>query len=38
VRDFHHYIEAIQSSIPINGDRYQHGEAIATSFAESTVN
>jgi hypothetical protein len=27
-----------QSSIPNSGDRYRHGEAIATSFAESTVN
>ena len=38
VRDFHHYIEANRSSIPNYGDRYRHGEAIATSFAESTVN
>jgi hypothetical protein len=38
VREFHHYIEVNQSSIPNYGDRYRHGEAIATSFAESTVN
>ncbi len=38
VRDFHHYIEANRSSIPNYGDRYRHGEAIMTSFAESTVN
>ncbi len=38
VRDFHHCIEAKRSSIPNYGGRYRHGEAIATSFAESTVN
>jgi hypothetical protein len=38
VREFHHYIEVNQFSIPNYGDRYRHGEAIATSFAESTVN
>jgi hypothetical protein len=38
VREFHHYIEANRSSIPNYGDRYRHGETIATSFAESTVN
>jgi hypothetical protein len=38
VRDCHHYIEANQSSIPNYGDRYRHGETIATSFVESTVN
>jgi hypothetical protein len=38
VSEFHHYIEVNQSSIPNYGDRYRHGEAIATSFAESTVN
>jgi hypothetical protein len=38
VRDFHHYIEANRSSIPNYGDRYRHGETIAMSFAESTVN
>jgi hypothetical protein len=38
VSEFHHYIEANQSSIPNYGDRYRHGERIATSFAESTVN
>ena len=38
VSEFQHYIEANQSSIPNYGDRYRHGEAIATSFAESTVN
>lgn len=38
VHEFRHYIEANQSSIPNYGDRYRHGEAIATSFAESTVN
>jgi hypothetical protein len=27
-----------QSSIPNYGDRYRHGEAISTSFVESTVN
>jgi hypothetical protein len=34
----HYYIEANRSSIPNYGDRYRHGETIATSFAESTVN
>jgi hypothetical protein len=38
VSEFHHYIEVNRSSIPNYGDRYRHGEAIATSFAESTVN
>jgi hypothetical protein len=38
LREFHHYIEANRSSIPNYGDRYRHGETIATSFAESTVN
>src|SRR5512135_2463250 len=38
VSEFHHYIEVNQVSIPNYGDRYRHGEAIATSFAESTVN
>jgi hypothetical protein len=38
VREFHHYIESNQSSIPNYGDRYRHGETIATSFVESTVN
>jgi hypothetical protein len=38
VHEFRHYIEANQSSIPNYGDRYRHGEAIASSFAESKVN
>jgi hypothetical protein len=38
VNEFRHYIEANRSSIPNYGDRYRHGEPIATSFAESTVN
>jgi len=38
VSEFHHYIEANRSFIPNYGDRYRHGERIATSFAESTVN
>jgi hypothetical protein len=38
VREFRHYIEANRSSIPNYGDRYRHGESIATSFVESTVN
>ena len=38
VSEFRHYIEANRASIPNYGDRYRHGEAIATSFAESTVN
>ena len=38
VSEFHHYIEANQFSIPNYGDRSRHGEAITTSFAESTVN
>jgi hypothetical protein len=36
--EFHHYIEANRAFIPNYGDRYRHGERIATSFAESTVN
>jgi len=38
VSEFHHYIEANRASIPNYGDRYRHGERIASSFAESTVN
>jgi len=38
VREFRHYIEVNRSSIPNYGDRYRHGEAISTSFVESTVN
>ena len=38
VNEFRHYIEANRSSIPNYGDRYRHGEAISTSFAESAVN
>ena len=38
VSEFRHYIEANGAFIPNYGDRYRHGEAIATSFAESTVN
>ena len=38
VGEFRHYIEANQASIPNYGDRYRHGERIASSFAESTVN
>ncbi len=36
--EFRHYIEANRTFIPNYGDRYRHGEAIASSFAESTVN
>jgi hypothetical protein len=36
--EFHHYIEANRAFIPNYGDRYRHGERIATSFAESVVN
>lgn len=36
--EFHHYIETNRAFIPNYGDRYRHGEAIASSFAESTVN
>jgi hypothetical protein len=38
VREFGGYIEANQDFIPNYGDRYRHGEAISTAFAESTVN
>jgi hypothetical protein len=38
VREFGRYIEANQDFIPNYGDRYRHGEAISTAFAESTVN
>ena len=38
VQDFSHYIEANQKAVPNYGDRYRHGEAIATSFTESAVN
>ena len=38
VRGFGRYIEANQSFILNYGDRYRHGEAISTAFAESAVN
>jgi hypothetical protein len=38
VGEFRHYIEVNGAFIPNYGDRYRHGEAITTSFAESTVN
>ena len=38
VREFGRYLEANQDFIPTYGDRYRHGEAISTAFAESTVN
>lgn len=38
VKEFRHHIEVNRSSIPNYGDRYRHGEAISTSFVESTVN
>jgi hypothetical protein len=38
VREFRHYIESNRAFIANYGDRYRHGERIATSFAESTVN
>jgi hypothetical protein len=38
VGEFYHYIEVNHASIPNYGDRYRHGEAISTAFAESTVN
>jgi hypothetical protein len=38
LREFHGYILANRRSVPNYGDRYRHGEAISTSFVESTVN
>ena len=38
VSEFHHYVEVNRAFIPNYGDRYRHGERIATSFAESAVN
>lgn len=38
VSEFHHYIEVNRAFIPNYGDRHRHGEAIASSFVESTVN
>ncbi len=38
VSEFRHYIEVNGAFIPNYGDRYRHGEAIASSIAESTVN
>ena len=38
VSEFRHYIAANGAFIPNYGDRYRHGEAIASSFAESTIN
>ena len=36
--EFDHYIAANAQFIPNYGDRYRHGEKIATGFVESTVN
>lgn len=36
--EFDHYILANAQFIPNYGDRYRHGEKIATGFVESTVN
>jgi hypothetical protein len=38
VSEFRHYIEVNGAFIPNYGDRDRHGEAIASSFAGSTVN
>ncbi len=38
VGEFHGYIAANKAFIPNYGDRYRHGERIATGFVESTVN
>jgi len=38
VREFRGYIAANRTFIPNYGDRYRHGERIATGFVESTVN
>jgi hypothetical protein len=38
VREFRGYIEANQHFIPNYGERYRYEEAIATGFAEPTVN
>jgi hypothetical protein len=38
VREFHGYIAANKTFIPNYGDRYRHGERIATGFVESAVN
>ena len=38
VEEFHTYIENNAHLIPNYGERYRHGEAIATGFVESTVN
>jgi len=37
VGEFHGYIAANKAFIPNYGDRYRHGERIATGFVESTV-
>ena len=38
LREFQGYIAVNRSYIPNYGDRYRHGEAISTAFAESTIN
>jgi hypothetical protein len=38
IPDCERLLEVNQASIPNYGDRYRHGEAISTAFAESTVN
>jgi hypothetical protein len=38
LREFQGYIALNRTYIPNYGDRYRHGEAISTAFAESTIN
>ena len=38
VDEFHGYIDNNSSAIPNYGERYRYGEAISSSFVESTVN
>jgi hypothetical protein len=37
-REFQGYLTLNRSYIPNYGDRYRHGEALSTAFAESTIN
>ena len=38
LEDFYGYIHANRDTVPNYGDRYRHGERIASGFVESTIN
>ena len=38
LEEFYGYIHANRDTVPNYGDRYRHGERIASGFVESTIN